>query len=90
MADLPSGIPALAAEIGHKSMSVSVYSHPALGVAGSLSWGVWKGSQNVQSFPQVKYSRDSALADWRDALALMRHMIDAAERQLALLDISDE
>ena len=90
MADLPSGIPVLAAEIGHKSMSVSLYSHPALGVAGSLSWGVWKGSQTVRSFPQVKYSRDAALADWRDAIALLRHMIDAAERQLAILDTSDE
>lgn len=90
MADLPSGIPVLAAEIGHKSMSVTVYSHPALGVAGSLSWGVWKGSQSVRTFPQVKYSRDQAIASWQDALSLMRYMIDAAERQLALLDISDE
>lgn len=90
MADLPSGIPALAAEIGHKSMSVSLYSHPALGIAGSLSWGVWKGSQSVRTFPQVKYGRDSAIASWQDALSVLRQMIDAAERQLALLDISDE
>lgn len=90
MADLPKGIPSLAAQIGHKSMSVSLYSHPALGVAGSLSWGVWKGSVNVRTFPQVKYARDAALADWHDAIALLRQMIDAAERQLAILDIEDE
>lgn len=71
-------------------MSVSLYSHPALGVAGSLSWGVWKGSHSVRTFPQVKYARDAALTDWRDALSLLRQMIDAAERQLALIDIPDE
>lgn len=71
-------------------MSVSLYSHPSLGVAGSLTWGVWKGSVNVRSFPQVKYARDHAIADWHDAVALLRQMIDACERQLALLDISDE
>jgi hypothetical protein len=90
VSDLPSGIPQLACEIGHKSMSVTVYSHPSFGVAGSLSWGVWKGSQSVRTFPQVKYSRDAAIASWQDAVSLLRHMIDAAERQLAILDVSDE
>lgn len=90
MADLPKGIPALAAEIGHKSMTVSLYSHPALGVAGSLQWGVWKGSQSVRSFPQVKYSRDKSFRDWQDAVSLLRQMIDAAERQLEILDALGE
>lgn len=90
MADLPKGIPALAAQIGHKSMSVSLYSHPSLGVAGSLTWGVWEGSRNVRSFPQVKYARDAAFRDWQEAVSLLRVMIDQAERQLELLDDSGE
>jgi hypothetical protein len=90
MGELPAGIPALAAQIGHKSVSVSLYSHPALGACGSLAWGVWKGSQSIATRPQVKYSRDAAIKDWRDALGLLRHMIDAAERQLDLIDIPTE
>ena len=90
MSDLPKGIPALAAQIGHKSMYVSVYSHPRLGVAGTLSWGVWKGSDNIRTFPQVKYSRDKSFEDWQDAVSILRQMIDAAERQLEILDASGE
>ena len=90
MAELPKGIPSLAREIGHKSVSVSVYSHPRLGVAGSLTWGVYKGSDSIRSFPMVKYSRDASFKDWEDAMDLLEQMILAARRQLALLDIPEE
>lgn len=90
MARLPDGIPELAREIGHKSMSVSVYSHPKAGIAAQLSWGVWKGSTNVRSIPQVQYASDESLRDWRHALDVLEQCILAARRQLELIDIPDE
>jgi hypothetical protein len=71
-------------------MSVSVYSHPQLGVAAQLGWGVWRGSRNVRTFPQVQYSRDASLADWRDALDVLEKCIAAARRQLELVDLPEE
>ena len=90
MAKLPKGIPVIAREIGHKSVSVHVYSHPRAGVAAQLSWGVWKGSQNVRSLPQVQYSRDYSITDWKDAMDILEQCIQAARRQLEILDIPDE
>lgn len=90
MADPLPDIPALVRLPGHQSLNGGIYSHPNLGVAGSLAWGVWKGSQNVRSVPQVKYSRDTAIRDWRDALDVLEQMITTARRQLELLDTPDE
>jgi len=87
--DLPD-IPALAREIGHKSVNVSVYSHPRLGLAGSLSWGVWKGSENVRTAAQVRISRDESIRDWQHALDVLEEAIAMARRQLALLDVPEE
>lgn len=90
MSDLPAGIPEIARQIGHKSVSVHVYSHPRLGVAAQLSWGVWKGSESVRSVPQVRYARDSSMANWEDALRVLEQCIAQARRQLAILDALDE
>jgi hypothetical protein len=90
VAKLPDGIPVIARQIGHKSMSVSVYSHPRLGVAAQLCWGVWKGSENVRSIPQIQYARDNSLANWEDALAVLEQCVLAARRQLQMLDALDE
>lgn len=90
MASSAAGIPAIVREIGHKSMSIHVYSHPRAGIAAQLSWGVWKGSTNVRSKPQVTFSRDASLKDWEDALDVAYKLIAAARRQLELLDTADE
>lgn len=90
MARLPEGIPEIAREIGHKSVSAHVYSHPRLGVAAQISWGVWKGSDNVRSVPQVQYNRDTSMANWEDALRVLEQCIDTARRQLTLMDALDE
>ncbi len=90
MATFPSEIKRAAAQIGHKSLSASVYSHPRAGVGADLSWGVWKGSQNVRTRPQVSYSRDSAIKDWMDALDILEQLIMAARRQLELVGDEEE
>lgn len=90
MADLPAGIPAIVRLPGHQSVSVHVYSHPRMGVAGSLCWGIWKGSENVRSYPQVKLERDFAISGWEDALDVLEQMIAMGRRQLALLDVPEE
>jgi hypothetical protein len=87
---LPDGIPEIARAIGHKSMSVHVYSHPRLGCSASLSWGVWKGSESVRRVPQIQYSRDTSMANWEDALSVLEQCIMAARRQLEMLDALDE
>jgi hypothetical protein len=78
------------AEIGHKSLSASVYSHPRAGVGASLCWGVWEGSQSVRTRPQVSYSRDSSIRDWMDALDILEQLIMAARRQLELVGNEEE
>lgn len=89
MPELPSGLPALMRQTGHKSMNLAVYSHPRLGLSAALSWGVFEGSDSVRTYQQVKYARDTSLADWNDALNVLERCIEAARRQLALLDTGD-
>lgn len=90
MAKFPVEIKRAAAQIGHKSLSASVYSHPRAGVGASLCWGVWEGSQNVRTRPQVSYSRDSSIKDWMDALDILEQLIMAARRQLELVGDEEE
>lgn len=90
MATFPAEIKAAVAQIGHKSVSASVYSHPRFGVGADLSWGVWKGSDNVRTRPQVSYSRDSSIKDFNDALDILEQMIKAARRQLELVGDEEE
>lgn len=90
MATWPAEIKKNAALVGHKSLSASVYSHPRYGVGASLEWGVWKGSDNVRTRPQISYSRDSSIKDWMDALDILEQLIGAARRQLELAaDLED-
>lgn len=90
MAKLAPQIAQAAALIGHKSLSVHVYSHPKAGIGASLSWGVWEESRSVAVTPQVSYSRDSSLRDWRDALDVVEQLVMAARHQLELCGESDE
>lgn len=86
MATWPAEIKKNAALVGHKSLGAHVYSHPRYGVGASLDWGVWKGSDNVRTRPQISYSRDSAIKDWMDALDILEQLIAAARRQLELAE----
>lgn len=90
MGNYPSNLGEIVRQIGHQSVHASVYSHPRLGVAASVSWGVWEGSENVRSHPQVKMERDTAMRDWREALDLLEQCIAVARRQLDLFDAGDK
>jgi hypothetical protein len=90
MAKLPAEIKTAAALIGHKSLSAHVYSHPKAGIGADLCWGVWEGSRSVATVPQVSYSQDTALKDWREALDILERLILAARHQLELVDDEDE
>lgn len=90
MAKFPVEIKKAAAQIGHKSLSASVYSHPRAGVGASLCWGVWEGSRSVATRPQVSYCRDTAIKDWMDALDILEQLIMAARRQLELVGDEEE
>lgn len=90
MAKLPAEIKKAVALIGHKSVSVHVYSHPRAGIGASLSWGVYRGSTSVATRPQVSYSRDTPLRDWEDALDVMEQLIAAARHQLVLVVDEEE
>lgn len=90
MAKFPVEIKRAAAQIGHKSLSASVYSHPRTGIGATLAWGVWKGSQSLATRPQVSYCRDSSIRDWMDALDVLEQLIMAARRQLELVGDEEE
>lgn len=83
-------IPEIAGRLGHKSIHVSIYSHPDLGVAGKVSWGVYKGPKSLMSLSQVTMGTDQPMKDWRDGLKLLEDMIAMARRQLEVLDPLDE